>query len=67
MNWEDAFSIVLGVIMRKSLYRFQEVGQIAMEFVSLFTSAVRFSGLVYRRPIPVSARYAHLSSMVATY
>lgn len=67
VNWEAAFSMVLGVILRKSLYRFQEVGQIAIEFVSLFASAVRFSGLVHRRPIPVSARYARFSSMVVTY
>ncbi|KAH7677746.1 hypothetical protein IHE45_07G103900 [Dioscorea alata] len=66
-NWETAISIVLGVVMRKSICRFQEVGQIAMEFMSVFATAIRFSGLVFRRPVAVPAgRYSSVpSSMVS--
>ncbi|KAM0953772.1 hypothetical protein DsansV1_C01g0003501 [Dioscorea sansibarensis] len=65
-NWETAISVVLGVVMRKSICRFQEVGQIAMEFMSVFATAIRFSGLVFRRPVAVPAgRFSSMPSMVS--
>ncbi|KAJ0978423.1 hypothetical protein J5N97_013897 [Dioscorea zingiberensis] len=67
-SWEAAVSVVLGVIMRKSFCRFQEVGVVAMEFMSVLVTAIRFSGVVFRRPVALSARrYTPLSSMVARH
>ena len=67
-SWEAAVSVVLGVIMRKSFCRFQEVGQMAIEFMSVLFTAVRFSGVVFRRPVALSTRtYSPMSSMVSRH
>lgn len=66
-SWEAVISVVLGVIMRKSICRFQEIGKVAKEFMSVLSTAVWFSGLVYRRPVAVTTRYSPVSSMVARH
>lgn len=67
INWDDAASVVLAVVMRKSICRFQEMGVVAAEFVSVLVSAVRFSSLVFRRHVPVPTRHPPLSTMVARH
>lgn len=67
-SWEAAVSVVLGVIMRKSFCRFQEVSQVAIEFMSVLITASRFAGVVFRRPVALSARrYSPMSSMVSRH
>ncbi|WOK95855.1 hypothetical protein Cni_G04562 [Canna indica] len=56
--WEEAIYVVLGVIMRKSICRFHEAAQMAMELISLLSTAARFSGVAFRQPIPVPVRYS---------
>ncbi|KAJ8500405.1 hypothetical protein OPV22_010957 [Ensete ventricosum] len=65
--WEEAIHVVLGVIMRKSFCRLHEVSHMAMEFISLVSTALLFSGVALRRPVPVPPRYSPLSSMVARH
>ncbi|XP_008809985.2 uncharacterized protein LOC103721513 [Phoenix dactylifera] len=62
-SWEAVISVVLGVIMRKSICRFQEMGKMAMEFISVLSTALRFSGLLFRRPVPVPTTYSPMSSV----
>ncbi|KAL0914952.1 hypothetical protein M5K25_015345 [Dendrobium thyrsiflorum] len=50
VNWEAMISVVLGVIMRKCICRFHEAGLVVMEFVSVFESALRSSGIVFWQP-----------------
>ncbi|KAG0466344.1 hypothetical protein HPP92_017924 [Vanilla planifolia] len=49
-NWEAFVSVVLGVIMRKSICRFQEASLMAMELIAIFASTLRSSSMVYMQP-----------------
>lgn len=54
-------SIVLGVIMRKSISRFHEIAKISIEFImSLLTVGISSNGLAFRRSGPL-LEFRHLS------
>lgn len=69
--WETGVWIVLGVMMRKCLCRFDELGELVSDLVSVVLSAIRFSRVMVLRSSPSSsvaaARYSPRSSMAARH
>ncbi|KAM3008550.1 hypothetical protein FF2_032679 [Malus domestica] len=66
---KDAMSTVMAVIfLRKSIQVYEEFGVLVMDFVSILTSTIQFSGFVFIRSTRVSAaggRQSPMSSMFA--
>lgn len=63
VSWESAISVVLGVIMRKSICMLHEASKMIIEYMSVATAAVRFTGYAVRGPVWVQVAYSPLSSM----
>nr|DAD26394.1 TPA_asm: hypothetical protein HUJ06_027862 [Nelumbo nucifera] len=66
-RFEDGISILLGVILRKSICRLQDLGYLVMDLISVIVSTIRFSELVFRRSTATSGRYSPMSSMIARH
>ncbi|RZS26779.1 hypothetical protein BHM03_00060173 [Ensete ventricosum] len=74
IHCDVAFFTVMGIwvssesCVEESLPKgLHEVSHMAMEFISLVSTALLFSGVALRRPVPVPPRYSPLSSMVARH
>lgn len=61
--------MLMYVVMRKNIQIFNEVAALLVDFVSVLTSTVQFSGLLFRRTTTrVSSRYSSpMSSMIARH
>ncbi|KAK3227455.1 hypothetical protein Dsin_007317 [Dipteronia sinensis] len=53
---EDAISIVMNVVLRKSIYIFHELACLVVDVASIMTSAVGYYSLSIRRSTVVSGR-----------
>ena len=62
---ECVIHVVLRVMLRRSIYRLQEVAGMAVELGTALFVAVRVSGLVFRRPPMSSSR--SISGTTSTY
>ncbi|PKU62552.1 hypothetical protein MA16_Dca024683 [Dendrobium catenatum] len=68
-RWETTISIVMGVVIRKSLCCFAELGLVMLDLISVFTSTVRFSSFFFRQQGPFSggSQYSPYSSMLSRH
>lgn len=63
----DAFSVMVLVMLRKSIVVYRELAFMAMNVFSVITSLARFGGLFYGRGDAFSGRRSHRSSMFLRY
>ncbi|KAL5740264.1 hypothetical protein ACOSP7_029137 [Xanthoceras sorbifolium] len=69
---KDAVSILMSVILRKSIYIFQELACLLVDVAAIMTSAIGYYSLSTRRSTVVSSRiysysYSPMSSMDARH
>ncbi|KAL0922962.1 hypothetical protein M5K25_006997 [Dendrobium thyrsiflorum] len=68
-RWETTISIVMGVVIRKSLCCFAELGLVMLDLISVFMSTVRFSSFFFRQQGPFSgdSQNSPYSSMLSRH
>lgn len=63
----DVISVLVNVILRKSIYVYKEFALLMVDFLPVMVSTIRFSRFFFRPTTVVSARYSPMSSMVARH